>query len=364
MTFPVIRRALAALAMIAAMSLAVPAFAQGAASTSQGPANQGGTTANAVQGPASGSNPTASAVSEEQLFQHLDRLTGRVSIPDAKAALLQQPQGRDYRAFREDILPWLGGILVLGVILALAVFYVTRGQIRLEPGEESGRKILRFNAFERFTHWLTALCFIVLAISGLNYIFGKRLLMPVIGPDAFAVWSQYAKYAHNFLAWPFILGVLIMIAVWIRDNVPDQTDVIWMKEAGGFLSGTHPPARRFNAGQKLIFWAVALGGLILAGSGIIMLFPFSASGINGIQFDVNGMQWAQYVHATVGVILVTIMIAHIYIGSLGMEGAYDAMGSGEVDLAWARAHHNLWVEEQMAKTASGPQSGTRTAPAE
>jgi formate dehydrogenase subunit gamma len=354
-----IRGLVAALALAATMGIAAPASAQ------QGTATQGGTTQNAVQGPASGSNPTASAVSEEQLFRQLDKLSGRVTIPDAKAALLQQPQGRDYRGFREDVLPWLGGIFVLGMILALAVFYFTRGRIRLDHSEESGRKILRFNALERFTHWLTALCFIVLAISGLNYIFGKRLLMPIIGPDAFAVWSQYAKYAHNFLAWPFMLGLLVMIVVWIRDNIPDRTDVTWLKQGGGFLGSGHPPARRFNAGQKVIYWSVVLGGLALAASGLIMLFPFSASGISGLQFDVNGMQLAQYIHATVGVILIAIMIAHIYIGSLGMEGAYDAMGSGEVDLAWARAHHSLWVEEQQAKTASGPQVGSgRPAPAE
>jgi formate dehydrogenase subunit gamma len=354
---------------VLALSLAVaaPALAQ-TTSTSQGPANSGGTTANAVQGQPNAANPTASAVSEDQLFRQLDRLSGRVSIPDSKAAILQQPQGRDYRGFREDVLPWLGGLFVLGMIVALAIFYFTRGRIRLDHSEESGRKILRFNALERFTHWITALSFIVLAISGLNYIFGKRLLMPIIGADAFAVWSQYAKYAHNYLAWPFMFGLLVMIVVWIRDNVPDRTDVRWLREGGGLLGDGHPPARRFNAGQKMIFWSVVLGGLALSASGIIMLFPFGSTGFTGLQFDINGMQLAQYVHATVGVILIAIMIAHIYIGSLGMEGAYDAMGSGEVDLAWARAHHSLWVEEQQAKTASGPQvgggGGGRPAPAE
>lgn len=351
------RGAFAALALSVAMTLAAPAFAQGVNATSQGPANGGGTTQNAVQGQPNGSNPTASAVNEDQLFRQLDKLSGRVSIPDGKAALLEQPQGREYRGFREGWLPWIGGIFVLGMIAALAVFYFTRGRIRLEQSEESGRKIQRFNAFERFTHWMTAMSFIVLALSGLNYIFGKRLLMPVIGADAFAGLAQWAKYAHNFLSWPFMLGVLFMIVVWIRDNIPDRTDVVWLKEGGGFIGHGHPPARRFNAGQKVIFWSVALGGLALSASGLVMLFPFSVA-------DINGMQLAQYVHATVGVILIAIMIAHIYIGSLGMEGAYDAMGSGEVDLAWARAHHSLWVEEEMAKTGSGPQLGPRAAPAE
>jgi formate dehydrogenase subunit gamma len=352
-----------AMGLAVSLGVAGSALAQGS-STSQGPANSGGTTQNAVNGPANASNPTASSVTEDQLFRQLDKLTGRVTIPDAKAATLEQPQGRDYRQFREGILPWIGGIFVLGMIVALAAFYFTRGRIRLEHSEESGRKIQRFNAFERFTHWMTAMSFIVLAISGLNYIFGKRLLLPILGPGPFATWSQYAKYAHNFVSWAFMIGLVCMIVVWIRDNIPDRTDIDWLKAGGGFIGNRHPPARRFNAGQKGIFWSVVIGGLALSISGIIMLFPFGSSGITGLQLDINAMQLAQYVHATVGVILIAIMIAHIYIGSLGMEGAYDAMGSGEVDLAWARVHHSLWVEQEQARTASGPQRGARAAPAE
>src|SRR5829696_1885115 len=271
-----------------------------------------------AQQPPSGTNPTAMSVKEDQLLRELNKLQGRVSIPDGKASLLEQPQGRDYRGFREGALVWIGAIAVLGMLIALAVFYFARGRIALEPDEESGRKILRFNALERFTHWMTATCFIILAISGLNYIFGKRLLMPIIGPDAFASWSQWAKYAHNFVSWPFILGVLIMLVVWVKDNIPDRYDAAWIKAGGGFFNDAHPDAARFNAGQKIIFWSVVLGGVALSVTGIIMLFPFSFAGL-------NGMQWAQYIHAVVGVILIAIMIAHIYIGSLGMEGAYDAM---------------------------------------
>jgi formate dehydrogenase subunit gamma len=305
----------------------------------------------------SGRNPTADSVNEEALFRTNDKLRGTVTLPDAKASVLEQPQGRDYRQFREAWLPWIGAIAILGMLLGLSLFYFTRGRIRLDHSEESGRKILRFKAFERFSHWMTATCFIVLAITGLNYIFGKRLLMPLIGPDAFAAFSQWGKYAHTFLSWPFMLGVLFMIVVWIRDNVPNRVDWVWLKRGGGFLGDAHPDAGRFNAGQKIIFWIVALFGIAMSATGIIMLFPFSAA-------DINGMQIAQYVHATIGVIFIAVMIAHIYIGSLGMEGAYDAMGSGEVDLAWARRHHRLWVEQQQAKTASGRQRVSRPAPAE
>jgi formate dehydrogenase subunit gamma len=299
-------------------------------------------------GAPSGQNPTTRAVNEEQLLREMGRLDGRVSIPDAKSATLEQPQGREWRAFREGWLPWIGGIAVIGMLLVLLAFYFTKGRIRLDHSEESGTKILRFNAFERFTHWLTATTFIVLALSGLNYIFGKRILMPLIGPEAFSTLSQWGKYAHNYLAWPFMLGIVFMMVVWVRDNIPNRVDWRWLKAGGGFLGDAHPSAGRFNAGQKVVFWIVMIGGIAMSITGIVLMFPISS-------VDVNGIQLNQAIHAVIGVLFIAAILAHIYIGSLGMEGAYDAMSSGEVDLAWARRHHDLWVEEQQAKTASGPQ---------
>jgi formate dehydrogenase subunit gamma len=315
--------------VLALMLLAAPAFAQSP----------------------SGSNPTASAVNEQQLLQELDRITGRVTIPDAKAATLQQPEGRDFRGYHEGALPWIGGLAILGMLAVLALFFFVRGRIRTEA-PESGVKILRFNVLERLTHWMTAASFIILAITGLNFVFGKRLLMPLIGADAFATWSAWAKYAHDFTSWAFMLGILIMLVIWIVDNIPDRYDWQWLKAGGGMFdksNHTHPPARRFNAGQKLIFWSVILGGAALSVSGIYLLFPFRFAGIEGMQF-------AQLVHATVAVLMVAVILAHIYIGTLGMEGAYDAMGTGEVDLTWAREHHRAWLEEQQARTASGRQT--------
>ncbi|HEU5066866.1 MAG TPA: formate dehydrogenase subunit gamma, partial [Sphingomicrobium sp.] len=280
----------------------------------------------AAQQSPSANNPTAQALSEQQLLDELGKIQGRVTIPDNKAATLQQPQGRDYQSFREGALPWIGGIAILGMLLVLALFYFIRGRIRTQA-PESNIRILRFNALERLVHWTTATAFIVLAITGLNFIFGKRLLMPLIGPDAFSAWSQWAKYAHDFGSWAFMLGILIMLVIWVWDNLPDRYDAHWLRVGGGFFdksNRTHPPAGRFNTGQKLIFWAVVLGGAALSVSGIYLLFPFDFA-------DVNGMQWAQYAHATIGVLMVAVIIAHIYIGTLGMEGAYEAMGSGTVD---------------------------------
>ena len=295
-----------------------------------------------------GARPTADSVNEEFLFKQKDTITGRVSIPDGKSAYLIQPQGREYQNFREGWLPWIGAIAILGMLAALGAFFLFRGRILMEHSQESGKKILRFNAFERFTHWMTATCFIILSLSGLNYIFGKRLLMPLIGPEAFGTLAQWAKYSHLYLAWPFMLGVAFMFVVWVRDNIPSKVDWAWIKAGGGLIGKGHPHAGRFNAGQKGVFWMVAGFGAAMSVTGLMMMFPFALT-------DINGMQLMQVVHSVIGIVFIAGILAHIYIGTLGMEGAYDAMGSGKVDLAWARAHHDLWVEQEQARTASGPQ---------
>jgi len=304
-------------------------------------------------------NPTASSVQEQQLLQELNRIQGRVSIPDARSGVLEQPAGRDWREFRNVTLRWIGGISILGMVVALVVFYLTRGMIRIEAGR-SGRKVVRFNGFERFVHWMTATCFMVLAVSGLNVTFGRPLLLPLIGFEAFSEWSQWAKYAHNYLSFPFTLGVVLIFLMWIGGNIPSKHDIDWIKKGGGLIGHEHPPAPRFNAGQKGIYWIVVLGGGVVAATGYQLMFPFY---INGIE----GMQIAQVVHAVVAVLFIAVMLAHIYIGSIGMEGAFEAMGSGEVDLNWAREHHKLWLDQEQAAKASRGGSDPRppmAAPAE
>ena len=289
-------------------------------------------------------NPTASSVQEQQLLEELNRIQGRVTIPDQRSGVLVQPEGRQWQQFRDVTLRWIGGIAILGMLAVLLIFYLTRGMVRLESGR-SGRTIVRFNAFERFVHWMTATCFIVLAITGLNITFGRPLLLPLIGHEAFTEWSQWAKYAHNFVSFPFTIGVVLIFLMWIAGNIPNRVDVDWLKRGGGLVGRDHPPAYRFNAGQKGIYWIVVLGGGLVAATGYQLMFPFYLTGI-------EGMQVAHIVHSTVSVLFVAAMIAHIYIGTIGMEGAFEAMGSGTVDVNWARQHHILWLEEENARTGA------------
>jgi formate dehydrogenase subunit gamma len=272
---------------------------------------------------------------------------------------LIQPAGRSWREFHQVTLPWVGAIAILGMLAVLVVFYLMRGMVKIEAGR-SGRTIVRFTAFERAVHWMTATCFIILALSGLNITFGKGLLLPLIGPNAFTAWSEAAKYAHNFLSFPFTIGVVVILLIWIGGNIPSKTDAEWIKRGGGIVGNDHPPAYRFNAGQKMIYWIVVLGGGAAAVSGYVLMFPFYAT-------DIAGMQLAQIVHATVGVLFVAAMLAHIYIGTIGMEGAFEAMGEGTVDVNWAKQHHALWLEEEQARTGpnqSQSQARAAATPAE
>jgi len=286
-------------------------------------------------------DPNADAVKEQTLLQQMKRIQGLGTIPDVKSYVIAQPMGRGWRQFREGWLPWIGAIAILGMLALLVIFYLWRGVVRMESGR-SGVTVVRFNLFERFVHWMTATCFIILALSGLNITFGKRVLLPLVGSTAFSSWSLAAKYAHNFLSFPFALGVISIFAMWLSGNIPNRVDVEWFKRGGGMVGDDHPPAYRFNGGQKAVYWIVVLGGTAVAVSGYLLMFPFYGT-------NIANMQLAQVIHSVVAVLFIAVMLAHIYIGTIGMEGAFEAMGEGVVDLNWAKEHHSLWVEQEQVR---------------
>jgi formate dehydrogenase subunit gamma len=269
------------------------------------------------------------------------RLEGRIDIPDTKASVLIQPAGRTWDYFHEVLLHWGGAIVLVGTTALLGLAYLIIGRIKIAAGR-SGLKILRFKAFERFSHWLTAVSFVLLGLTGLNITFGKILLLPVVGPDTFSDISEAAKYVHNFVSFSFIVGLVLITVIFFRDNLPERVDIEWLREGGGFIKNKHAPAGRFNLGEKLVYWLSLVAGIAVSVSGLLLLFPF-------YETNIADMQLTQGVHAVVAILFVALILGHIYIGTLGMEGAFEAMGSGEVDLNWAKEHHDLWLAQQVAK---------------
>jgi len=189
---------------------------------------------------------------------------GNVSLQDKQAGVLVQSEGDNWRAWRNGPVTVTGAWIVLGMLGLLALYFAIRGRIRVESGMK-GDTIERFNGIERFAHWLTAVCFVILGLTGLNMLYGRHVLLPVLGPDAFALLMLGGKYAHGYLSFGFMLGVVLMFVLWVRHNLPNKYDMYWIAEGGGLFSkGTHPPSRKFNAGQKAIFWVVVLGGISIS----------------------------------------------------------------------------------------------------
>lgn len=301
-----------------------------------------------------------------------------VSSGGLPATVLMQDGGMKWLQFRQGPLREYGGYLLIGMIVLLAIFYLLRGKIRID-GEITGRKLLRFTSIERFGHWLLAGSFILLALTGLISLFGRVALIPLFGHELFSPLAIASKWVHNNVSWAFMIGLVMIFVMWVLHNLPAREDINWILKGGGILGGGHPPAKKFNAGQKLIFWSVIVFGVSISVSGLSLLFPFEMPmfaptfaklnalglpelvGLDPLRTSLaphEEMQFAQMWHAILAFVLMAIIIAHIYIGSVGMEGAFDAMGTGEVEEQWAKEHHSIWAEEVLKEQNAAPTGAT------
>jgi formate dehydrogenase subunit gamma len=288
---------------------------------------------------------------------------GLTSLPGAEMGVLIQPfvqypgskftsAGEAWRQVRNQwILPY-GGSLLLIVVVAMGLFYRAKGSMGgHEP--DTGRKIERFTPLERAAHWTNAIAFVALAVSGVIMAWGKFFLLPILGGTLFG-WLSYAlKNLHNFAGPLFAVSLLIVLATFIKDNWPSAGDWEWIKRAGGLFGGEEVPSHRFNAGEKLVFWGgVLVLGLIVVVSGLVlnMLVP-------GMAYLRSDMQIAHMVHAVAGVLMMAMFLGHIYMGTIGMKGAYGAMRTGYVDEGWAKEHHRLWYDDVRAGRIPAQRSG-------
>jgi formate dehydrogenase subunit gamma len=281
-------------------------------------------------------------------------VTGYSSLPKSEApeagnliqAFVQYPgsrlsnAGEAWRQVRNKIIVPYGGALLLMVLAAIALFYWRVGAIKLH-GKPTGRMVERFTPLERVAHWTNAVAFVVMAVSGVVMAFGKFFLLPIIGTTLFGWLAFVLKNLHNFVGPLFTVSLLIVIATFIRDNVPARGDLRWLLKGGGMLGGDEVKSGRFNGGEKLVFWGgVFVLGLIVVASGLLMdrLLP-------GLVYERSTMQIAHMVHAVSNILMLVMFIGHIYLGTVGTEGAYQAMKTGYVDETWAREHHALWLDD-------------------
>ena len=251
--------------------------------------------------------------------------------------------GEAWRQVRNDWLIPYGGSLLVIVAVAIALFYKAKGTIPLH-GAETGRVIERFTYVERAAHWVNAIAFVALAISGIVMAFGKFFLLPVIGSTLFG-WLAYAlKNLHNFTGPLFAVSLVVVIATFARDNLPNKEDITWLLRGGGLFGGHEVPSHRFNAGEKVLFWSgVFLFGLLVVGSGV-----FLDKIVPAVDYTRANMQVAHMIHAAAAVLMMAMFMGHIYMGTLGMQGAYKAMRTGYVDETWAKEHHELWYDDIKA----------------
>ena len=284
-------------------------------------------------------------------------VTGYTSLPKSQAPeagnliqpFVQYPgsrlasAGESWRQVRNNIIIPYGAALLLIALGAVALFYCGKGTIELH-GQETGRKIERFTPFERSAHWANAIAFCSLAISGVVMAYGKFFLLPVIGATLFG-WLTYAlKNLHNFAGPLFAVSLVVVFVTFLKDNMPSKDDVVWLLKGGGLFSGTEVPSHRFNAGEKVVFWGgVLFLGFIVVASGLVldMLIP-------GLIYERSTMQIANMVHGVATLFMMAMFIGHIYMGTIGMRGAYKAMREGYVDETWAKEHHELWYDDIKA----------------
>ena len=278
------------------------------------------------------------------------------SIKGRETGVLVQTYGETWRQLKNGWVTPIVGWAVALVVVLIGSFYRWRGSIKVH-GAPTGRLIQRFTPFERYVHWVLAISFSILGITGLIIMLGKYVLLPVIGYTLFGWLTQLSKHLHNFAGPVFVVSLLMFIVMFIKDNLPRFYDIGWLLKAGGMISGEHVPSGKFNAGEKMWFWGgVVVLSLIVSASGLILDFP-NFDQVRAVMIQAN------VVHAVAAGAVMAISLGHIYLGSIGLEGAYDAMRYGYVDEAWAKEHHEYWYNDiKSGKIKAGTASGVPVAP--
>ncbi|MCG7874281.1 MAG: formate dehydrogenase subunit gamma [Candidatus Thiodiazotropha lotti] len=266
---------------------------------------------------------------------------GNSQVRGVDSGVLINAYGDTWRKFRMQQLIPIGGSILAGVFILLGIFYMIRGKVPIEGGP-SDRKLFRYTTYERMIHWFVASIFLFLAISGLILLFGRPVLIPLMGKEAFSILASACKEGHNLMGPLFLIAVVLIFFRFVRRNIYQRGDLSWLLRGGGIIGSKHVPSNFFNMGEKSMFWLLILvGGLIIA-SGLVLVFPLFGQGR-------EWMELAHVAHALGALLMIVVIMGHIYIGSVGMEGALEGMTTGYCDLNWAKEHHDHWATEVIER---------------
>ena len=196
------------------------------------------------------------------------------------------------------------------------------------------RMLERYNSSERMNHWMIALLFILAGLSGLAFFHPAFFFFTNLfggGP--------WTRVLHPFLGVAMFLSFLgLFFKLW-RDNVMTDADREWRRHMGDMLRGDKsgmPPVDKYNAGQKMVFWAMALSLLVLLATGLVFWRPWFAP-----NFSVDTLRIAVLLHSVSAVVLILGTVVHVY-AAIWVKGTVRAMTRGTVSESWARTHHPLW----------------------
>jgi formate dehydrogenase subunit gamma len=307
--------------------------------------------AGTVVNPGKVMNPGADLWRAVRQRDNMFPLTGSTQMKSVDAGVLINESGKEWVKFRmQQLIPY--GAALMGIILSIIIlFYLIRGPLKIQ-GEPTGKKIMRFTVFERTTHWFTVSIFWLLALTGLILLYGRAVLIPLLGADGFGITASACKEAHNLFGPTFLVAILMLFLTFVKDNIYARGDISWLLKGGGMLGGGHISAGRFNAGEKMWFWIATLGGLVLCITGLILDFS-----ILGQSRQI--MALSEVLHGIVALIIISVSFGHIYLGTAGVEGTLGSMANGYVDEAWAKSHHDRWYDEvKSAEAAEGKSDDT------
>jgi formate dehydrogenase subunit gamma len=265
---------------------------------------------------------------------------GTTQVQGVDTGVLINSRGERWRHFRMEQLIPIGAMLMGSVLALIVLFYLVRGPLRMQGGP-SGKKIQRFTVFERTTHWFTVSLFWLLALTGLILLYGRFVLIPLLGPDGFGTTASACKEAHNLFGPMFLIALLMIFVTFVKDNIYARGDMTWLLKGGGMFGGGHVSAGRFNAGEKIWFWIAILGGLVLSVSGLVLDFAVFGQGR-------EVMAISHVLHGIAALVVISVSFGHIYLGTVGVEDTLGSMTTGFVDEAWAKSHHDRWYAEVMA----------------